>query len=766
MDWAEFDRTYLTRLNTQQQEAVHAVDGPVLLLAVPGSGKTTVLVMRLGYMVCCRGIPAERILTMTYTVAATKEMQRRFIRFFGEEAARGLSFRTINGVSAKIIEYYSRTHGRGRVFDLLDDEAELARLVGRIYQDVRREFATPGTIKDVRTAITYVKNMMLTPEEIGETDVGVDGFLEIYERYCAELKRRRSMDYDDQMVYAKTILERYPDVLAHFQAQFAYFCVDEAQDTSKIQHAIIRLLAGESGNLFMVGDEDQSIYGFRAAYPAALMEFEENYPGAKVLLMEENYRSTPEILRAAEAFVQKNRDRHPKALRPNRAPGAQVHIVRALDRETQLFYLLAMAEKPGTPAVLYRNNESALPLIDLLDRKGIPFRCRQMDDSFFTHRIVADVADILRFAHDGRDGDCFMRIYYKLGGGISKKAAEYACGASRASGKPILEELRRFPELSSFAKDSTAALKAQFPLLLTDTGEEALARIEDEMRYGAYIDRQKLDKNKLSILALLAKQETGLDGLMARLNELRALVAAPRPTETPGLLLSTIHSSKGLEYDTVYLLDVLDGVLPAEPAPTDAAERQRYEEERRLFYVAMTRAKNHLYLFHCFSYRSAFVDEVLRTLPRETAAAQDIFASLQKGLCGKRYTHRDHGAGKIIARCGGRCLIAYESGERQCLTIGRMFDERAVILTKAAPEIKKTKPVLGRTKKPDLPPEEEAALVAQAAPGRLVTHVKFGNGTIVSVSAPYAEISFPEMGVKKFVLGDALRRGLLRYAEE
>ena len=173
----------------------------------------------------------------------------------------------------------------------------------------------------------------------------------------------------------------------HFQNRFPYICVDESQDTSRIQHAIIRLLAGKSGNIFMVGDEDQSIYGFRAAYPDALMQFEQTYPGARVLLMEENYRSTPEILHLANGFIRKNTDRRPKTVRPTRVSGANVHLISAADRTAQYAWLLDMAAHcDGQTAVLYRNNDSALPLIDLMERQGLPFRCRQMDDTFFTHR--------------------------------------------------------------------------------------------------------------------------------------------------------------------------------------------------------------------------------------------------------------------------------------------------------------------------------------------------------------------------------------------
>lgn len=458
MDREAFDRKYAARLNRQQQEAVHAVEGPVLLLAVPGSGKTTVLVTRLGYMLCCCGIAPDQILTMTYTRAAAGEMKQRFAALFGQDCPHPPEIRTINGVSSKIIAYYAQNCGKRPPFILAEDESALAKLVSDLYRDLCGEYPTQSVVKELRKSIAYAKNMMLPEERLGELDTGFEKFPELYREYGKALRDNKWMDYDDQMVYAKKILELHEDVRTHFQNRFPYICVDESQDTSRIQHAIIRLLAGKSGNIFMVGDEDQSIYGFRAAYPDALMQFEQTYPGARVLLMEENYRSTPEILRAADAFIRKNHHRRPKTIHPTRASGAAVRVISAMDRADQYPWLVNMAASVREEtAVLYRNNDSALPLIDLLDRGGIPYRCRRMDDAFFTHRIVADIRDIIALAHDQTDAETFLRIYYKVGGGISKKAAEYACQKSRATGGSILRELLGFPQLSQYGRDSAAA---------------------------------------------------------------------------------------------------------------------------------------------------------------------------------------------------------------------------------------------------------------------------------------------------------------------
>lgn len=772
MTRSEFDRKYTSQLNPQQLAAVHAVGGAVLLLAVPGSGKTTVLVTRLGYMLCCCGISPDTILTMTYTKAATREMQKRFVHLFGQDCPQVPEIRTINGVSSKIIDFYTRTHGSGSAFTVVESEGELAKIVSDLYRELSGEFATQSVIKELRKGIAYVKNMMLGKEDLGELDTGFDQFPELYVQYNLALRQRRWMDYDDQMIYAKTILENYPDILAHFQDAFPYICVDEAQDTSKIQHAIIQLLARKTGNLFMVGDEDQSIYGFRAAYPDALMQFEQTYPKARVLLMEENYRSTPEILHLANGFIRKNTDRRPKTVRPTRVSGANVHLISAADRTAQYAWLLAMAAHcDGQTAVLYRNNDSALPLIDLMERQGLLYRCRQMDDTFFTHRIVADLLDIIAFANDRRNTEAFLRIYYKIGCGITKKAAEYACGACQYSGKTVLEELLTFSPPSQYARDSAAGLMDLLPQLLEETAARGLKRIWTELRYKDYVEQQQLDGNKFEILTLLAEREADLNTLVARLDYLRMLVSAPPEPSSEGLILSTVHSSKGLEYETVYLLDVLDGILPAVTEPKGPEEERRYQEERRLFYVAMTRAKDHLYLFSCLDRSSAFIRELRRELPVEKTEEDDLFAALREELCGKAYYHRQKGRGTVRAACEGRCMIAYPGGETETLTVGQMYDRRRVL--RAAPSRTAVQgkpriaiPPAGRTapqRDRSLTSGETTALMAGAVRGRKVIHTTFGTGTIVSCQGAVMTVQFPQSGEKKFVLPDAVRRGLLRY---
>lgn len=676
MDYAAWKAAWGITLNPQQEAAVQAAEGPVLLLAVPGSGKTTVLIHRLGYLLFCRGVPPEHILTVTYTVAATRDMRARFARTFGEAWAGRLEFRTINGLSARIIRRYEQMKGR-RAFQLITDEGQLSALVGELCRQATGEFATESTVKSLRTAITYIKNRQLSRQEVEELQVDDFPVARIYENYCAALRQRGWMDYDDQMVYAARILRRHGDILAYFQEKYRYLCVDEAQDTSKIQHTILRLLAGKARNLFLVGDEDQSIYGFRAAEPEALLRFEQDYPGGQVLLLETNYRSTQTIVRAADRFIRQNRYRRDKHMTAARGEGPAIGEIWAYDRADQYAFLARLAQDcDRETAVLYRNNDSALPVLDLLDRQGTGCRCRQVEGTFFTHRVVRDVTDLILFAADPTDGERFLRIYYKLRAGITKAAAQWAV---RQRGENLFRVLAQCPGLSQWSRTQCKALAAHFDHLLGEKGDRAIYRIRHYMGYGDYLKERGGDPGKLDILEALGSQTPSPGALLDRLEELRGLVQAGASDPDSRFLLSTIHSSKGLEYQRVILMDVADGLLPLVEAPVgdhpDPDEVEAYEEERRLFYVGMTRAKEELLVFRFKKpgLSSSFSEALFPPKPRQThppfhpqpkpgRAPRKPAPDMAAYLPGARVTHRTFGGGRIVSRQGDVATILFDEG--------------------------------------------------------------------------------------------------------
>lgn len=741
MEWKEFETTFSVKLNQQQKEAVQSTKGPVLLLAVPGSGKTTVLVTRLGYMIYCRNIPPESILTVTYTVAATKDMSERFAVRFGEDMAKRLEFRTINGICAMIIQYYGRRIGK-TPFELVKDEKATTGMLIRICQDHGMGYPTESDLKNVRTLITYIKNMMLNEEELQkleeESDIRIAG---IYREYCRQMREQKLMDYDDQMLYAYNMLRKDPGVLAYFQNRYPYICVDEAQDTSKIQHAIIALLAAGTGNLFMVGDEDQSIYGFRAAYPEALLSFEKKHPGAKVLLMEENFRSNAKIVEAADKFIQKNTLRHEKHMRAAREAGADIREISLKSRKAQYVYLMKAAQECTTgmagmsgseehrgradasvteTAVLYRDNECAIPLIDLLERKNIPYRMRNADLSFFTHRTVLDVQNIIRFAMDPKDTELFMQIYYRLKLFFNKKDALRYAQISQEKDMEVLDAALKYGNLEKYQEDNIRNLKRQMVRILNMPGDEAVNQILTYMGYQDYLKKMGMNVNKLETVKLIGSRVESPEKLLERLEELRTIIQEKVSDKDCPLILSTMHASKGLEYDTVYLLDVMDGILPekvlANPRTASKEELETYEEERRLFYVGVTRAKNQLNVFTT-NKPSKFCSELL--------GKRNLRENQQKEYAGiKKWG--DYSPAGTYGIKGNGMYHGYGTGHGSQKQPGKSYQELADALGE----------------------------------GVIVKHKKFGEGVVVDMEGEHIRIQFGD-NVKNMDLKVLARLGML-----
>ncbi len=688
MTYGEFKKTYSVRLNPQQEAAVRQTDGPVLLLAVPGSGKTTVLVTRLGYMIYCKNIRPENILTVTYTVAATRDMKSRFVRFFGEEHADKLTFRTINGLCAVAIRYYAGKKGT-QPFALTDDEARLNAVIRELLSKGGGGYPSDQQVKEARTQITYCKNMMFSDAEVDAHQVDGMDFPSVYKGYQAFLLKHRLMDFDDQMVFTYRIFRQHPDILAYFQHRWPYVCVDEAQDTSKIQHAILRQLASQSRNIFMVGDEDQSIYGFRAAWPQALLEFERVWPGAKVLMMETNYRSTKSIVEAADSFIQRNESRRPKHMRTDTPQGAPIRKVALADYNRQYNYLLKVAQNcKEQTAVLYRNNDSALPLIDLLEREGIPFACRQREGFFFTSPIVRDVTDMLEFAFDDANWERFLRVYYKLDLKIKKPVL---AGMLRGMGtdESVFDRLLGGEGLEPWQCGKVRALQTHYSKFPQLTSFAAIQRLVKFMGYGDYLREQKMDTSKLDVLLSLANQTPVTGEFLLRLRELKDTIEGLEPDPGCPFVLSTIHASKGLEYDRVILIDAVDGTFPSDPAPHDVEGRAALEEERRLFYVGATRAKRELDLL-CYEGKfgepanaaHTFISQLLgedppalseqesTPQPKPKKAKRPAYedgptpAQLAKRMedfmAGAEVVHKQFGKGEILGRLGSVALIAFE----------------------------------------------------------------------------------------------------------
>ena len=610
--YCAFKEKYNIRLNKQQERALLAVEGSNLLLAVPGSGKTTVLVNRLGHMVINKNIPPQSILAITYNTDAADEMKNRFSSRFGKIHGKQIDFRTINSLALKIYSNYCfKTKKQQRV--LIEDD-ERRRLLGAVFKQHNGEYAAENDILELSSAITYIKNMMLTDEQICEIESEYPHLKAMYESYQKSLKDNYWMDFDDQMVFALWILQKDDEIISALRARYKYICVDEAQDTSKIQHEIIKLLA-QGSNLFMVGDEDQSIYGFRAAYPKALLNFRYDYLNPYILRMERNYRSTTQIVEKAQLFISQNKGRYEKNMTAERGDGEAVSLEQVDSREMQYMRLLEIAKSADREtAFLYRDNESSVVLIDLLLRNGVPFRLRKPEMNFFGNRVVKDIVAYLSLALDENDVDSFSQICNKGIIYLKKQQKDYViknCKYKRTSVYDAVEGQMQY--LKERQRGRADDFRSVMLRVVKSKAADAISILMNS-GYEDYLRKNHLDGGKIEILSILAKQEPDIQRFLDRLVELERLIQKGFYSKANNaVILSTIHSSKGLEYDSVYMVDVYDGRFPSSRPNIFSRSKDNADgeqEERRLFYVGITRAKNRLTLFGIKGKDSIFIDQI------------------------------------------------------------------------------------------------------------------------------------------------------------
>ena len=608
----QFKEKYHINLNRQQERAILSVEGSVLLLAVPGSGKTTVLVSRLGHMVINKKIDPKNILAITYSNQAAAEMRSRFSNQFGIHIGNRIDFRTINSLSLKVYRDYCRKK-QMQMRDLIQDKDKRS-LLAQIYKKYNDKSATESDIQNLSVTIEYIKNMRLSDEQITELESECQHINLMFKEYQEHMNDKMLMDFDDQMVFALRILENDTDMLNSLRNKYKYISVDEAQDTSKIQHAIIKLLA-EGNRLFMVGDEDQSIYGFRGAYPKALLNFRYDYKNPYILRMERNYRSTSQIVDKAQHFISQNKGRYEKNMIAERSDGNEVNLINVKSREEQYIYLLEVAKKSnGDTAFLYRDNESAIVLVDLLTRNGIPFQHRKSEMNFFGHTVVKDIVAYLTLAVDEFNFGAFEQICNKGIIYLKKKQKEYAikrCKYGHISVYDALEEQMQYVERQYKYRAEN------FKMLMKAFGAVSTSRAIDGLLssgYEKYLEDENLDINKVYILQIIAKQEPDIKKFLSRLQEIEKIMQQEfQAHKNNKVILSTVHTSKGLEYDTVYMVDVYDGRFPSSRMDVFCRSKDNAnpeQEERRLCYVGITRAKNNLSFFKIKDKSSLYIDEL------------------------------------------------------------------------------------------------------------------------------------------------------------
>ena len=673
-------QNYGIKLHKQQKEALDAVSGPVLLLAVPGAGKTTVMVARIAHMIANCGIAPEEILTITFSKAGAADMKQRYEHLFSPFGWAVPQFSTIHSFCYRVLRSYCRLTG-GQLPELLEN---LSGAEGRsailrdLYRTINRDFLSEDLEEELLSHLSLIKNSMLTQEEVKELECDIPRLWELYEGYNAVKRQRNLMDFDDMLGYAYTALRKFPQLLDNYRQKYPYLCVDEAQDTSRLQHEIIRLLAAPRNNLFMVGDEDQSIYRFRGAHPQTLLDFPKLYPGAKILKMEENFRSSKHIVDRAAIFIAQNQNRYEKTMRTAASAGLPIETPQLHDmsEEYQLVAKIAR-ETDGSCAVIYRNNFSAIPLVDLLQRQGIDFYIRDQKSSFRNHAVVSDILNFFALSKDSSDSKAFSRIFYKTNAFLKRSLLQDMDTSPLAAGESWFDRIsekseREYSSSRAHIVDLTIrGLYQMKPQRALDVIIESLG-YRDYMEYsfgGSFVNQLQ----KLTALRHLAGRCQSVEQLLDRLEELDTLISEHSQNKACSLTLTTAHASKGLEFDTVILLDAVDDIFPAHSAIDKEKQGQRddIEEEARLFYVACTRARKRLIIPRSnFSSDqpvepSRFIDRLLHD------PIKAVSGTGGSGLFpGMKILHPSFGEGQVMSldRDGGKAVCFFKGAGTRTLS--------------------------------------------------------------------------------------------------
>ncbi|MGQ9927123.1 MAG: ATP-dependent helicase [Chloroflexaceae bacterium] len=620
----------LEGLNPAQRRAVETVVGPVLVVAGPGSGKTRVLTHRIAYLIAVQGVDPLNILAVTFTNKAAREMKERLDTLIGPEQARALTVGTFHSLCARFLRRDIVHLGRERDFAIYDSDDQ-ERLMRRVLRDLNlNEKQNPP--RAIHARISSAKNALISPQEYARHSRAY--FDEIvtrcYERYQALLHEANALDFDDLLCETVRLFDQHPDVLARYQERYLYLLVDEYQDTNHAQYVLIKQLAAMHRNLFVVGDADQSIYGWRGADVRNMLQFEQDYPDAQVILLEQNYRSTQSILDTAQAVIAAGATRkHVKQLWTANGAGPQVMLYEGYDQDAEAAFvadeiarLVAAGEaRYRDCAVMYRTNAQSRALEEALSRRGVPYQLIG-GLRFWERKEVRDTLAYLRLAANPYDSVSLTRVLNWPARGIGERTEAELTRWAASLGVPLYQALKELEEGNEYALslspravaalcgflglvDSLIAARRELPLLrLLETLVERIELREALLReYGD----ESADERWANIqeLAAFAARYTGLplEEQLSRFLEEVALVADVDriDPQADAVTCITLHQAKGLEYAVVFLVGLEEGLLPHSRSTDD---RERLEEERRLLYVGITRARRRLYLCHAFRRKS------------------------------------------------------------------------------------------------------------------------------------------------------------------
>ncbi len=582
--------------NAQSRAIAHGA-GPAMVLAGPGSGKTLVITRRTKYLIEEKNVNPREILVITFTKAAAEQMRERFCSIC---SAQGVTFGTFHAVFFGILKQaYHYTAA-----NILREEQKfqiLQQLVRKIQLHTEDE---KELLSDLASEISVVKNEHIDLNYYYSRSCPEELFRAVYREYERIHREQGLIDFDDMMTYTYELLTERKDILDAWQKRFRYILVDEFQDINLLQYEILRLLAAPDDNLFIVGDDDQSIYRFRGAKPEIMLNFPKDYPDVKTIVLDYNFRSVPPVIRSAQSVIAENEHRYKKNIRPVRTGGTEVELREFDNQEHESLYLVRCIQeslKHGLAlsdiAVLFRTNQGAGPFAERLMEFNLPFEMRDALPNIYDHWIAHDIFAYLHLAHKGTEREVFMQVMNRPKRYISRDCLD----ASTVS----FDALRRYYEDKEWMVDRIDRLETDLRILKRMKPYAAVNYIRCGMHYEEYLKEYAAFRHMKAedLTDLLDEIQQGakpfqtveewyghIEAYRQRLEEQRG----KKHRKEDAIALATLHGSKGLEFAEVFLVDINEGVIPHRKATTEAD----LEEERRLFYVGMTRAKDHLHLFY------------------------------------------------------------------------------------------------------------------------------------------------------------------------
>ncbi len=588
-------------LNHAQKAAAAHKDGPCMVLAGPGSGKTLTIAKRIEYLITEYKVRPEEILVITFTKYAANEMKDRFCQVMGN-VRMPVTFGTFHGIYYGILKWAYRLN-QGNLLTDMEREALLRQTAGQLEWELTGESGDEReALKELAAEVGNVKNNCLDIEAYESKRYKTSLFRELYRLYESEKKKLKKIDFEDMLILCRELFLKRPDILKKWQEKFRYILVDEFQDVNQAQYDVVRLLAKPKGNLFVVGDDDQSIYGFRGAKPGIMLDFAKDYPKARRILLDVNYRSTAHIVNGALRVIRHNEERYDKKIRAQKGNGDTIHVQEAANPTAEGEYVLEKLREykgKGIPygemAVLYRTSLDARALTEALAKGQVPFVMKERIDSVYDHFIGRDLISYLHLAQEGLDRKYLLRVANRPKRYLSRDSME---------GQVSFESMRNFYCDKAWMLDRIDQLEWDLKMMKDKPPYAAIQYIRKGMGYDGFL-KEYADGNHISLdelnetadeIWLSAREYRTVKEWFDHIENYKAVLNEQRDKgwkqtkDGQGVSLLTLHGAKGLEYELVFIIGGNEGSIPYRKAKLN----QEIEEERRMFYVGMTRAKTRL----------------------------------------------------------------------------------------------------------------------------------------------------------------------------